>query len=132
MTNNSTKSRAGYVKKFTSLGLNVKAVSRGGQRACGRLHAVRHSCVRRSRERRTTDKPATGLHSLRGAACWGMLVCASCGLPRARACMPVAFVRPQEEVYSSSYAAAAYLESINFKKKVRHLMHASTAELLSP
>ncbi len=25
---------------------------------------------------------------------------------------------PQEEIYSSSYAAAAYLESINFKKKV--------------
>lgn len=25
----------------------------------------------------------------------------------------------QEEIYSSSYAAAAYLESINFKKKVR-------------
>ena len=27
VTNNSTKSRAGYVKKFTSLGLNVKPVS---------------------------------------------------------------------------------------------------------
>lgn len=27
--------------------------------------------------------------------------------------------RPQEEIYSSSYAAAAYLESINFDKKVR-------------
>jgi hypothetical protein len=26
---------------------------------------------------------------------------------------------PQEEIYSSSYAAAAYLESINFNKKVR-------------
>jgi hypothetical protein len=25
----------------------------------------------------------------------------------------------QEEIYSSSYAAAAYLESIDFKKKVR-------------
>ena len=25
---------------------------------------------------------------------------------------------PQEEIYSSSYVAAAYLESINFKKKV--------------
>lgn len=50
MTNNSTKSRAGYLKKFTGLGLNVKA----------------------------------------------------------------------EEIYSSSYAAAAYLESIEFpaNKKV--------------
>lgn len=50
MTNNSTKSRAGYLKKFTGLGLNVKA----------------------------------------------------------------------EEIYSSSYAAAAYLESIEFpaSKKV--------------
>lgn len=46
VTNNSTKSRAGYLKKFTSLGLNVNA----------------------------------------------------------------------EEVYSSSYAAAAYLESIKFPK----------------
>lgn len=27
VTNNSTKSRAGYLKKFTGLGLNVKAVS---------------------------------------------------------------------------------------------------------
>ena len=27
VTNNSTKSRAGYLGKFTSLGLNVKAVS---------------------------------------------------------------------------------------------------------
>ncbi len=26
---------------------------------------------------------------------------------------------PQEEIYSSSYAAAAYLASINFQKKVR-------------
>lgn len=49
VTNNSTKSRAGYLGKFTGLGLNVKA----------------------------------------------------------------------EEIYSSSYAAAAYLESINFNKKVR-------------
>jgi len=48
VTNNSTKSRAGYLKKFTSLGLNINA----------------------------------------------------------------------EEIYSSSYAAAAYLESINFSKKV--------------
>ncbi|KAG2442871.1 hypothetical protein HXX76_002950 [Chlamydomonas incerta] len=48
VTNNSTKSRAGYMSKFQSLGLNVKA----------------------------------------------------------------------EEIYSSSYAAAAYLDSINFKKKV--------------
>eukprot|EP00195_Chlamydomonas_chlamydogama_P006369 CAMPEP_0202895598 /NCGR_PEP_ID=MMETSP1392-20130828/4751_1 /ASSEMBLY_ACC=CAM_ASM_000868 /TAXON_ID=225041 /ORGANISM="Chlamydomonas chlamydogama, Strain SAG 11-48b" /LENGTH=333 /DNA_ID=CAMNT_0049580647 /DNA_START=200 /DNA_END=1202 /DNA_ORIENTATION=- len=48
VTNNSTKSRAGYLKKFTGLGLKVKA----------------------------------------------------------------------EEIYSSSYAAAAYLESINFGKKV--------------
>ncbi|MFT7878737.1 hypothetical protein ACMYLM_23150, partial [Salmonella enterica subsp. enterica serovar Enteritidis] len=48
VTNNSTKSRAGYMSKFQSLGLNVKA----------------------------------------------------------------------EEIYSSSYAAAAYLESINFNKKV--------------
>ncbi|KAG2499340.1 hypothetical protein HYH03_002916 [Edaphochlamys debaryana] len=48
VTNNSTKSRAGYMSKFRSLGLNVSA----------------------------------------------------------------------EEIYSSSYAAAAYLESINFKKKV--------------
>lgn len=48
VTNNSTKSRAGYLKKFTSLGLKVKA----------------------------------------------------------------------EEIYSSSYAAAAYLESIKFNKKV--------------
>eukprot|EP00879_Flechtneria_rotunda_P009820 GHRR01010270.1.p1 GENE.GHRR01010270.1~~GHRR01010270.1.p1 ORF type:complete len:342 (+),score=115.80 GHRR01010270.1:148-1173(+) len=48
VTNNSTKSRAGYLGKFTGLGLNVKA----------------------------------------------------------------------EEIYSSSYAAAAYLESINFDKKV--------------
>lgn len=48
VTNNSTKSRAGYLKKFTSLGLNINA----------------------------------------------------------------------EEIYSSSYAAAAYLESIDFKKKV--------------
>ncbi|MEW5303398.1 MAG: hypothetical protein WDW36_006096 [Sanguina aurantia] len=48
VTNNSTKSRAGYLSKFTGLGLNVNA----------------------------------------------------------------------EEIYSSSYAAAAYLESINFKKKV--------------
>lgn len=48
VTNNSTKSRAGYLGKFTSLGLNVGA----------------------------------------------------------------------EEIYSSSYAAAAYLESINFNKKV--------------
>ncbi|KAG1674279.1 hypothetical protein FOA52_013468 [Chlamydomonas sp. UWO 241] len=48
VTNNSTKSRAGYLKKFTSLGLNISA----------------------------------------------------------------------EEVYSSSYAAAAYLESIGFNKKV--------------
>lgn len=47
VTNNSTKSRAGYLKKFTDLGLSVKA----------------------------------------------------------------------EEIYSSSYAAAAYLDSINFKKK---------------
>ncbi len=46
VTNNSTKSRAGYLSKFTSLGLNVAA----------------------------------------------------------------------EEIYSSSYAAAAYLESINFPK----------------
>ena len=28
VTNNSTKSRAGYLKKFTDLGLDVKAVSR--------------------------------------------------------------------------------------------------------
>lgn len=49
VTNNSTKSRAGYLGKFTSLGLKVKA----------------------------------------------------------------------EEIYSSSYAAAAYLESIKFNKKVR-------------
>ena len=28
VTNNSTKSRAGYLNKFTGLGLNVKAVSR--------------------------------------------------------------------------------------------------------
>eukprot|EP00955_Chlamydomonas_euryale_P074052 361927-Chlamydomonas_euryale.AAC.4 len=49
VTNNSTKSRAGYLKKFTSLGLNIDA----------------------------------------------------------------------EEIYSSSYAAAAYLESIGFNKKVR-------------
>ncbi|EFJ42912.1 hypothetical protein VOLCADRAFT_107008 [Volvox carteri f. nagariensis] len=48
VTNNSTKSRAGYMSKFQSLGLDVKA----------------------------------------------------------------------EEIYSSSYAAAAYLESINFQKKV--------------
>jgi len=48
VTNNSTKSRAGYLSKFTGLGLNVKA----------------------------------------------------------------------EEIYSSSYAAAAYLASIDFKKKV--------------
>lgn len=48
VTNNSTKSRAGYLGKFTGLGLNVKA----------------------------------------------------------------------EEIYSSSFAAAAYLKSINFKKKV--------------
>ena len=27
VTNNSTKSRAGYLKKFTGLGLNVSAVS---------------------------------------------------------------------------------------------------------
>ncbi len=32
MTNNSTKSRAGYLKKFTSLGLNIQAV--GG--VCGK------------------------------------------------------------------------------------------------
>ena len=48
MTNNSTKSRKGYLKKFLSLGLNITA----------------------------------------------------------------------EEIYSSSYAAAAYLESIGFNKKV--------------
>jgi ribonucleotide monophosphatase NagD (HAD superfamily) len=32
VTNNSTKSRAGYLKKFTGLGLNVSAVSQLWQR----------------------------------------------------------------------------------------------------
>ena len=38
VTNNSTKSRAGYLSKFTGLGLNVKAVSEcvgGGRCGCG-------------------------------------------------------------------------------------------------
>ena len=35
MTNNSTKSRAGYLGKFTGLGLSVKAVRRMGVCVCG-------------------------------------------------------------------------------------------------
>ncbi len=34
VTNNSTKSRAGYMSKFQSLGLDVKAVSGRGTCAC--------------------------------------------------------------------------------------------------
>lgn len=43
VTNNSTKSRAGYLSKFTSLGLNISAVSR---KDCEMLNYIwRCSCI---------------------------------------------------------------------------------------
>ena len=72
VTNNSTKSRAGYTAKFKSLGLNVTAV-RGSGTALRRL----------------PPPPALDCH----------LPCPQ-----------------QEEIFSSSFAAAAYFESINFPK----------------
>lgn len=43
VTNNSTKSRAGYMSKFQSLGLDVKAVSELGTCACSGMYIARHS-----------------------------------------------------------------------------------------
>lgn len=39
VTNNSTKSRAGYLGKFTGLGLNVNAVSNTSRRGSGSIHS---------------------------------------------------------------------------------------------
>ncbi len=85
VTNNSTKSRAGYLKKFTSLGLNVKAVRR---------RPAQQMPSRNDQQR------------VRRTGAWLRLGAMGC------------LLRPQEEIYSSSYAAAAYLESIQFGKKV--------------
>jgi phosphoglycolate phosphatase len=68
VTNNSTKSRAGYLSKFKSLGLNITA-------------------VRPSQQSRIIS-----------------------------AAEPFSFAPSQEEIFSSSFAAAAYLESTNFPK----------------
>jgi phosphoglycolate phosphatase len=96
VTNNSTKSRAGYLGKFTGLGLNVNAVRWGGYAA-----ALVSSSI------------------LAHLVPFLMTPCAyHVRLPSILVHLLLSLLVPQEEIYSSSYAAAAYLESIGFDKKV--------------
>ena len=112
VTNNSTKSRAGYLSKFKKLGLNVTAVS-----SLFLYH--------------TAFKLFLTFHcstALTGLGCLCNCYMCSCLLYVLKqdaltwhAVLPGVhadrvFVCLQEEIYSSSYAAAAYLESIHFPK----------------
>jgi hypothetical protein len=120
VTNNSTKSRKGYLGKFTSLGLNINAV---------RCRGVGRSVVQGCEKGVGAGSGGDGgccCGSRRGR-CWRCVgrAAASCpppGDPPLHAPPPPhpsPFPLPstkQEEIYSSSYAAAAYLESINFDK----------------
>ncbi len=181
VTNNSTKSRAGYLNKFTSLGLKVKAVSavpsqthstavRGRMPPPQEYASAAGAGRRRVRQwlaqaelqpdgvspSRTAVYTDSAHQFLRGAAdplprtqtlqCTQTQRAGPVSLNGRRAARQriastrvwhssvpvgkapggvhtgstVSHVLPvsQEEVYSSSYAAAAYLESIKFSKKV--------------
>lgn len=88
VTNNSTKSRAGYVKKFTGLGLSVKPVRKSYfAQGSHLLPAVPLCCFLTFENGQKIARMS--------------LITNSC---------------LQEEIYSSSYAAAAYLEAVNFDK----------------
>ena len=119
VTNNSTKSRAGYLKKFTGLGLNVSAVHVSPILYYLSVPAKHYSHV---------------IIHARDMTKWQCCLGASTKISLLRCCFeqiwsdsseePVCRIASwlscqivlQEEIYSSSYAAAAYLESIKFPK----------------
>ena len=101
MTNNSTKSRKGYLKKFQILGLNVSAVS--PLQTAGREGAVD------AEPDGSGATLAVWQHCLKSLkALWELTNC----------CLLV-----QEEIYSSSYAAAAFLEAEKFPKDKKVRLH---------
>ena len=90
VTNNSTKSRRTFKKKFDDLGLPAAQVRGRGGWGGGQCR----------------DHVAARPQVLR----------APCSLQRVIGARP--HLAAQEEIYCSSYAAAAYLKSLGFSKKV--------------
>jgi hypothetical protein len=104
MTNNSMKSRQAYLGKFVQLGVPAAVVRRGTGHMQGRTRHCQRLCH--------PGSPARGVMLLHRQRVLELI--STVQEEGADKC--VLLLLPQEEIYCSSYSAAAYLDSIGFDR----------------